>query len=317
MAKITFLIPAHNAMPFLPYALESALAQTATDFDVLVIDDGSSDGTLEYLRSVKDARLRVLSQENRGLVATLNRGLQEISSPYVARLDADDVAAPNRLQLQMELLEQHPELAAVGAQVNYLAGRRTPFMLRLGRRRIGPSYGPPEAAPPFWHPLSDGGNLNHTAVTLRRDAVLAVGGYRPLSPAEDLDLWLRLSEHGYRLASLPVVLGSYRISTSGMSAQAFLRQRQMWSYIYHCAEQRRLGLPEPALEDYLNSLKYSPADVAQIEQHRQYRLAAGNLLQGHLLRGGGLLLRLLLANPGMISRRILLRLGIEKRPTRH
>ena len=97
MRQITVGIPVFNAMPYLPESLESILRQSYSDFEILVINDGSTDGGRDYLRSVRDPRLRVVDQENRGLAATRNRMLAEASTPWLARHDADDVAYPHRL----------------------------------------------------------------------------------------------------------------------------------------------------------------------------------------------------------------------------
>src|SRR4051812_48654504 len=95
----TFGIPVFNGMPYLPETLESVWRQTNPHFKVLVIDDGSTDDSLQYLRSIKDSRLNVISQPNRGLPATLNRLLGEARTPWLVRLDADDTACPERLAL--------------------------------------------------------------------------------------------------------------------------------------------------------------------------------------------------------------------------
>src|SRR5580658_4585168 len=94
---ITVGIPVYNAMPWLPQCMDSLFRQTFSNFDILVIVDGATDGSLEYLESVRDSRLRVLVQPNTGVTATLNRMLHEVETPWLVRQDADDVSYPQRL----------------------------------------------------------------------------------------------------------------------------------------------------------------------------------------------------------------------------
>ena len=119
MSLVTVLLPVYNGGPFLPRVLASLLAQTWRDFEVLVIDDGSSDGSAEIAaaHARSDPRVRVLRNErNLGLARTLNRGLDEARSPLVARQDVDDLSHPERLARQVAFLEAHAEVALVGAQ---------------------------------------------------------------------------------------------------------------------------------------------------------------------------------------------------------
>src|SRR5262245_14197402 len=112
---ISVLMPIYNAGRFLPAAVESVLAQTFADFELIAIDDGSRDGSSEVLAQLaaRDPRIRVFAQENRGIVATLNRALELARAPLVARMDADDLSRPDRFAKQIAFLRQHPEVAAV------------------------------------------------------------------------------------------------------------------------------------------------------------------------------------------------------------
>jgi glycosyltransferase involved in cell wall biosynthesis len=107
--KFTIGIPVNNGMPFLPETIESVLKQSYTDFEILVINDGSQDGSWEYLSSLRDSRLRLISQHNRGLTTTLNRMLEESRTPWLVRLDADDIACADRLAHIARAAKQHPE----------------------------------------------------------------------------------------------------------------------------------------------------------------------------------------------------------------
>src|SRR5438270_5801548 len=115
--RVSVGLPVHNGMRFLREALESVLRQTLGDFELLVVDDGSTDDTPEVLASVRDGRLRVLRQEHEGLVAALNRGADEARAPYLARMDADDVSLPRRLERQIALLAADESVGIVGCGV--------------------------------------------------------------------------------------------------------------------------------------------------------------------------------------------------------
>jgi hypothetical protein len=184
-AGITVLLPVFNGGPYLRLAIESVLAQTLTEFDLLVIDDGSTDGSLEVARSYRDPRLRVLENgRNLGLTATLNRGLRETRAPLVARQDADDVSAPDRLAGQAEAMGRRPELALLGTQADVIdaRGRRGGF---IARSCTHDSI--------RWELLFDNAFV-HSSVMFRREVVLdEAGGYdEGLRYCQDFALWSRL-----------------------------------------------------------------------------------------------------------------------------
>ena len=121
---ITVLMSVHNGLPFLAEAVSSVLAQTFFDFEFLILDDASTDGTADYLRTLSDPRVRVITlAENIGLTAALNRGLREARGEFIARQDADDVSHPRRLELQFGFLKTNPACAVVGSQA-WLADAR-------------------------------------------------------------------------------------------------------------------------------------------------------------------------------------------------
>lgn len=197
--EVAVLLPVYNGEAFIAEAVKSILQQSYTNFELLIMDDGSTDGTGRILASLaaQDPRIRVHSRENRGLIATLNEGLALCSSEFVARMDADDYALPHRLATQYAYMTTHKEVAVCSAGIEEY---------ETGRILSWEGYG--EAVRVR---LLFGCCLYHPTVMARRSALLSVGGYDTSVPcAEDYDLWVRLAEAGYVLATLPQVLLRYR-----------------------------------------------------------------------------------------------------------
>lgn len=228
--KCSVLLPVYNGGEPLREAIESILAQDEPDFEFLIIEDCSADGSADIVRSFaeKDARIRsIFHQRNAGLAATLNEGLREARGEFVARIDQDDVALPNRLSTQIRFLGTHPQVAVAGSFVYHMG--RTPQWDRL--------VGLPVEHEEIAGTLPKYNCMYHPSVMLRRDAILALGGYRPeFRNSEDYDLWLRVSRV-YRLANIPIPLLRYRFSVGGMSLekkweQARYTQMAMVSHRY-------------------------------------------------------------------------------------
>lgn len=217
---VTVLIPVHNGTAFLRDAIGSVLGQTFGDFELLLLDDASTDESREIIGSFRDPRVRLeRNARNVGQTATLNRGLDLARGRYVARLDQDDVSLPRRLERQVELLERRPEIDVVGTWgfVIDARGRRVGAMRRRVRDR-GSFLGALIVGEcPFWHP----------SVVFRRDAIRALGGYdTSFAPAEDVDLWTRLALSGGQGVVLPEVHCLYRLHDRQQSTTAADRQRR-------------------------------------------------------------------------------------------
>ena len=216
------IIPAYNAGSYVREAISSILAQSFTDFECIILDDGSSDDTLSLLREMeaRDSRLRIISRENRGLVTTLNELIGLSRGRYLARMDADDRAHPERLARQFEYLESHPDCVALGSIVTLIdpQGRTLkPYRLPTDHEGIVGEL-----------LEGNGGALVHPVVTLRASAVSQVGGYdSTFDYAEDWDLFLRLSEVG-RLANLPDTLLDYRVHQKSYNQTRNLRQLEAY-----------------------------------------------------------------------------------------
>jgi hypothetical protein len=210
---VSVVLPVFNAEPYLNEALASILEQSLTNFELIAINDGSTDDSGRILteHAARDSRIHVVSRENRGLSRSLNEGLEAARANYVAIMNADDVAIPDRLSNQAAFLDAHPSVAAVGGQVR----------LMLADGKVGPATRLPQTPAAIRRFLKRMSPFAHPAVMLRRQAALAAGGYRPqIQPAEDLDLWLRLAER-HDLANLPDVVLHYRLHAGQATARAF------------------------------------------------------------------------------------------------
>jgi glycosyltransferase involved in cell wall biosynthesis len=205
MIPVSVLMPVYNAERYVTEAVESILAQTFRDFEFLIIDDGSTDRSLSILKryAERDPRIYLVSRPNRGLVPTLNELIAMARGEFVARIDADDVALPERFERQIAFLRGHPEVVCVGGAVLEIdpAGHELAGVHRHPSHDAGIQEDLLRGCTAIWHPTA----------TMRREAVASVGGYREeMKHCEDLDLWLRLGEIG-RLANLEEVVLRYRV----------------------------------------------------------------------------------------------------------
>ena len=171
-------------------AIDSVLAQTVEDFELIVVDDGSDDGTGDVVRAVDDPRVRYVRRPHAGLPATLNAGLAEARAPVVAVQDADDWSQPQRLERSLEILESRPEVAVVGSRMPEVDGDGRELTARA-----------PFAAGDAYHTLMRFNPISNPSSAYRRDVVMALGGYDTrYGCAPEYDLWLRVSDEHVVLA---------------------------------------------------------------------------------------------------------------------
>lgn len=277
MTKLTITLPVYNGMPFVKDAVESILSQTYEDFRFLIIDDGSRDGSTEYLKSIKDSRLKVIARENRGLGTTLNQLFSESETEYVARMDSDDVCAPDRLKAIMAFLENHSDFVMVGSDQAFLVGSKTltaaprPTDQESIRRML----------------MNKRPGILHPTAVVRRDAWARVGGYHLSRAGEDLDFCLRLCDAG-RVTNIPEVLYYYRLRETSLS---HLNRREInygYDFGVACALARERGESEPDPETYRRqwesrSLRFRMAEsFGNLGQHF-YRLSLVHRIEGRKL----------------------------------
>lgn len=198
------LMPVCNAGKYLDAAIESILGQSFTDFELLLLNDGSSDGSLDRMEHYAhlDSRCKVYSWPNRGIADTRNEGIRLARAEILIWMDADDISYPTRIEKQMAYLGGHTECVAVGTEVMLIDPDGEPLRHYVTQN----DHDAIDAA----HFDGRWGAILQPSSAMRKAAIVAVGGYRTNFPyAEDSDLWLRLAEVG-RLANLPEVLFGYR-----------------------------------------------------------------------------------------------------------
>lgn len=240
MPRLSVIIPVFNGQEFIKESVSSILRQSFSDFELLVIDDGSTDQTLKILEEMShhDARMMVFSRKNKGLVFTLNELLEKSTTDLVARMDADDVSLPDRFRAQVDFLDKNPDVVLVGSSVQLIDSKGrylTTLSSPLNDAEIQNSL------------LQGHASVCHPASMFRRESVVAAGGYRQdFYPAEDLDLFLRLGELG-KVANISKPLLRYRIHQDSISGKNILEQREAAKKSCTGAELRR-KMPESLFE---------------------------------------------------------------------
>jgi hypothetical protein len=203
------LLPVYNCEQYLGDAIESILNQAFTSFELIIINDGSKDGSAEVMTRFRDLRIRIVHQSNQGLAATLNRGIALARGKYIARQDQDDLSYPQRLARQVAHLEAHPDCVMLGTWAQILEVDRV--VDRFHRHPVDEAE--------LRYLMLFNNPFVHSSVMLRKDAVQQVGGYTTdpeRQPPEDFELWSRLSRVG-RVANIGEVLLAYRETPGSMS----------------------------------------------------------------------------------------------------
>ena len=232
---VSVLMPVYNAQRYVAAAVESVLGQTFADFELIAVDDGSTDRSLSILQRFADAdpRVRIISRPNAGLVASLNEALAIARGEFIARMDADDICLPERFARQMAYLAAHPDCVLVGSHVvtmdqhGHLIGRMAD--IQFGHDAIDHAL------------MHRGWPMVHPTVLMRADALRQAGAYRAETwPYEDHDLFLRMAEVG-KIENLPDVLLNYRKHAASISAQNSNRDEIVIRVIIDAC--RRRGVP--------------------------------------------------------------------------
>jgi len=205
---VSIIMPVYNISDYIEESVISLLNQTYKDFELIVMDDSSTDDTLKKLKTFKDRRLKVIkSPVNQGVAKCLNQLLQSVQGEYIARADGDDIYFPKRLEYQVKFLDQHPEYVMVGSNA---------ILIDANNKKLGNKIYPrtnQEIKKKFHIPTP----LLHPTVIIRKSAFDKVGSYREyLNGAEDYDLFFRLSSIG-KLYNLQQFLIKRRMHPQGVS----------------------------------------------------------------------------------------------------
>lgn len=242
--EVLVVMPVFNALPYLGEAVDSILQQTWTSYKFLIIDDGSTDGSYEYLKTLTDPRVRLERQEHGGPGVAMNHALQHAiheGIPFLARMDADDLSAPTRLQKQLAWIKTHPDSAALSSNCTYID---------TSGKVIGTSTVP--ITPAHVAKEIDRGlrGLIQGASLFRVESLAAIGGYRFHIPqAEDTDLFLRLSEK-FDLSNLGETLYQIRVHPGSLSLANLEQNLHYHLYALRCHRLRLASKPEPSFEDF-------------------------------------------------------------------
>ncbi len=285
-------MPIFNGQDTLIETLDSVHSQTFADWELIAVDDGSTDGTGDLLArcAAADPRIVPVRQENRGITRALNAGLEHVSGEYVARLDCGDLCSPNRLERQVAFLDAHPEVVAVGSYAV----------------RVTPEGWPIDVyQPPLEHEEIDGrhiaggaGGILHPSAMIRADAVRRIGGYcEDFRYAQDTDILLRLAEVG-RLANIPESLITYCWALRSISMTKRNEQVKLSQEAVRRARERR-GLSR--LKE-MPPAWVPPDRVAVMAKWAREALLAGNVVTALLYSW-----RVLLRRPSTLMGRVFLR----------
>lgn len=229
--KVSVVMSVYNAEKYLEEAIDSILNQTFSDFEFIIINDGSTDRTSEILKGYTDPRLIIVNQANMGLTRSLNKAINMVRGEYIARMDSDDISLPERLQMQVAFLHGHPTVGLVGTRVIQI-DENGEFIAE-------------------WSLLAESAYIKtallienqfcHGSVMFRRECIRKVGGYREeFKRAQDYDLWLRIAEY-YEVANLIVPVYKLRITANSISFSHKLEQDRYAALARRCAERRKRG----------------------------------------------------------------------------
>lgn len=249
---VSVLMSVYNGAAFLEEAIKSILAQTYRHLEFVIIDDGSTDSSAKIIEgySKVDPRIKVIKQQNQGLVAALNTGLEVSTGNLIARMDADDISIPTRLEKQVDFMLKNPHVLAVGSTIRiidskggFVCHRDYPVGIESVREKMM-LYS----------------TVAHPAIMMRREPVLDVGGYREICRhAEDYDLWLRLLEVG-EMENIPEPLLFYRQHETNVTL-TYAFEQLLSATCSKLAHKKKIEIGKDLLEDFT-----PPLSIQHLEQ---------------------------------------------------
>lgn len=251
--SVSVVMAVYNGERFLAEAVESVLNQTVRDWELVVVDDGSTDASPRILEHYarRDPRIKVIRQSHAGVPAAANLGVSHATYDLIARTDSDDRMLPNRLERQVAFLREHPDVHVVCSNCYFInaAGRRVGASscrvdVRQAKRELNPAL--------FLE-------LTQSTVLMRKDALLKVGGYREeLLYAEDRDLWGRFATSGFSIDCQDELLVEFRLHAGAMTMKRAAFQHEICSYIDENVRRRFQDLPEWTLAEFRAARRREP-----------------------------------------------------------
>ncbi len=273
--RVSVLMTVYNGMPYVPDAVESILRQSYSDLQLVIVDDGSTDATGKYLKSIQDERVSIVTKANGGTAAAANEGLRRCMGDYVARMDADDVSLPTRMAEQVAFLDARPEIGLVGTQA-----------APLGARGAGGTLALPSTHAEIYQALLDGRHgLMHSTLMMRTALLKQIGGYWSHRLPDDWDMMLRMGEVT-QLANMNRVLFHWRVHNGSMSGTSMRRVRLGVEYACELARRRRDGvapIDPAAFEEQYNRRPLWKRLAYAVELHARcsYRIALAEIHGPH------------------------------------
>jgi len=267
--QITVLVAVYNGEKYLAEAINSILNQTYTNFEFLIINDGSTDNSESIILNykAKDSRIKYVSTENRGYYNALNLGLKEASNEWIALNDCDDISLQSRLERQIEIIKSNPKIKVLSSYGYYIGINSNRI---LGEIRVGPT-----SENEYYNLIKNNKLIFilHGAAIIHKKTIVNTGGYR-FSPLEDLDLWNRIADTKELIIAIPEPLILYRKKPGSMTEKNVFELNRRMRWIKKCMIERRSGKKEPPYSDFCSLEKSMPL----LTRLNMYRKDLGTLL---------------------------------------
>jgi glycosyltransferase involved in cell wall biosynthesis len=249
---VSVVLPVCNGEQYLKHSIESLLNQTFPRFELIIVNDGSTDATESIVRSYSDSRIRYMTQENTGIGGALRNGCNMASGKYIARMDADDFALPHRFEQQVAWLESHPGTVVLSSAVQYIdetgktTGRSFPYTTNRAIRKKLNLFNP----------------VCHPAVMMRTEAYRRSVGYLDIQPFEDHILWLSMAKLGY-LQNFRFPLLKYRLLPGSVS-RVIPPEKMQDLFLYLKQKMHKGYLDESEIEEYNCLYRHERAQAGKI-----------------------------------------------------
>ena len=248
---VSVIISAYNAEKFISEAIESVLDQSYRNFELILIDDGSTDDTLDIMKSFthKDERIVIDAHENMGMGNSVNRAMKNAKGELIARMDADDIMLKNRIGVQVDFLNRNPDISMascltelIGENGREIGLQNFPQNKDLLTKQDTKRYVREKKCIHF----------AHTGIIFRKKDILNAGGYQSKYwPSDDIELFNRIADHGHGVVIIPMKLMKYRLHGSSIITSKFYTSTMKSHWVEDCIFRRRSGETELTFDEYL------------------------------------------------------------------